>query len=51
VDSLCIAQDFKQDRVAKIVRIPQVFRDTYFTIVTARAPKVSEGTRFDFLLR
>jgi len=43
VDSLCILQDSKQDKITEISRIPQIFRDAYFTIIASRSSKVSEG--------
>ncbi|THU98794.1 HET-domain-containing protein [Dendrothele bispora CBS 962.96] len=43
VDSLCIIQDSRQDKIAEIARIPQIFRDAYFTIIASKSSKVSDG--------
>ncbi|KAK7050860.1 hypothetical protein VNI00_004971 [Paramarasmius palmivorus] len=49
VDSFCIVQDSREDKLREISQIPHIFSNAYFTIIAARSPRVGAGFLEDYV--
>ncbi|PBK94673.1 HET-domain-containing protein [Armillaria gallica] len=47
VDTLCILQDSREDKVREIAQMRRIFHDAYVTVIAACARKVSDGFLHD----